>query len=112
MPLEELHFPLVPLRRAAAFERAEISAPARSWIFLARIESIPARFQSPDHLNLLRKHWLAPEISGRTAFAANGGSTSLLASLRLRRLGHVHEPDEHFVEGLFTPMHALRGIGI
>jgi hypothetical protein len=44
---------LVFLRRSLAIERAEIFSSARSRIFLAGIQPIPAGFQFPDHYGSL-----------------------------------------------------------
>jgi hypothetical protein len=49
MALEILHRAFVFLRRSLAVERAKIFPIARSRIFLARIQSIFAGFQLPDH---------------------------------------------------------------
>ena len=49
MAFKVLHCLLVFFRRSFCLERAEISSLTRFWIFLARIQPILARFQSPDH---------------------------------------------------------------
>lgn len=49
MPLEILHFPLMPLRRRAAVEGAEIAPLAGLGIGLAGVEAVFAGFEFADH---------------------------------------------------------------
>jgi hypothetical protein len=51
MPLKILHFPLVFLRRLKRLERPQISSLVRFRVFLPRIQSVTARFESPNHNN-------------------------------------------------------------
>jgi hypothetical protein len=53
MPLEILNRAFVFLRRCLAIERAEIFSFARFRILLARIQTIFAGFQFPNHNNPL-----------------------------------------------------------
>src|SRR5262249_10983546 len=50
MPLEKLDFFLVLLRGRTRGKRSEVTALVGLWIDLARIETVPTRFEFPNHL--------------------------------------------------------------
>src|SRR4029077_5247402 len=53
MPLEVLHFPLMPAGRGAGGKGAEIAPLSGARIFLARVQAILAGPELADHKNLL-----------------------------------------------------------
>lgn len=55
MPLEELNGSFVRLCGVARLERAEVAALAGARILLARVKPVFARFQFPDHGEMLCK---------------------------------------------------------